>query len=650
MLLYLIKLSISLAVVTTFYWMVLRKLTFYKWNRWYLLGYSLLSFLLPFLNVYDFLEPGTTGPVVMEAVPLLDLEQLRMLMGREEDTSLFSDPLRLAGVLLFAGMIFFIGRLILNVSSFLLMKRKAVLLQDGPVKVFALPDGSAHFSFGNNIFINPASHTDGELQRILLHEYVHVRQKHTFDLLLAEFLCLVMWFNPFAWLLRRAIRQNLEFLADEEVLKQGIAPKEYQLLLLKVMSGLPHRFVAPFGFSFLKKRIAMMNKNKTARVHAVRFLFVLPLMAATVLSFRSMAGMQPPPAPPAMDVPAPPPPPVEFSGEDPFSDFFRRNPQVKYVSMKSPDGEVVVTLKSGKKEVYDFANATQKEAFTKKYGKYVPPPPPPPPPVQNRKMPAPPAPPKVSGDTIAPKLKGEVRNIKVSNRALNETFSHDDKVDASLDQLKVSESQGKTGHLGSTKIMVRGTNDTTKKPLFVIDGVPAKDDFKLETIVPDDIEEISILKDASATALYGEKGKNGVILITTKKNKGAVQEKVVVGYRTTPSKGVVVVDAKNQAKEEVVVEGYKKTTPAATGKEKVVIVEGYKKTTDADPKNIILNNGGQPVNALVVYNGKEYTVKDFQALNVDPDTIESIDVFKNEAAIAKYGDKGKNGVIVIKSK
>lgn len=646
MLLYLIKLSISLAVVTTFYWVFLRKLTFYKWNRWYLLGYSLLSFLLPFLNVYDFLEPGASKPVVVEAVPLLDLEQLRLLMGREEDASLFSDPLRMAGVLLMAGMVFFVGRLVLNVSSFLVMKRKAVLLQDGPVKVFALPDGSSHFSFGNNIFINPASHTDGELQRILLHEYVHVRQKHTFDLLLAEFLCLVMWFNPFAWLLRRAIRQNLEFLADEEVLKQGIAPKEYQLLLLKVMSGLPHRFVAPFGFSFLKKRIAMMNKNKTARVHAVRFLFALPLMAATVLSFRSMAGMQPPPAPPVMDVPAPPPPPVEFSGEDPFSDFFRRNPQVKYVSMKSPDGEVVVTLKSGKKEVYDFSNATQKEAFTKKYGKYVPPPPPPPPPVEKRKMPAPPPPPKVSGDTGVPKLKGEVKNIKVSNRALNETFSYDNKVDASLDQQKVLESKEKNGHLGSTKIMVRGANDTTKKPLFVIDGVVMKDDYKLDAIDPNQIESISILKDASAVAIYGEKAKNGVIMITTKK----IKEVVVVGYGTKPSKGVGVMDAKNQVKEEVVVEGYKKTTPAATGKEKVIVVEGYKKTTQPDPENIILNNGGQPVNALVIYNGKEYTVKDFQALKVDPNTIDSISVLKNESATAQYGDKGKNGVIIIKSK
>ncbi|MCM5529120.1 TonB-dependent receptor plug domain-containing protein [Parasegetibacter sp. NRK P23] len=644
MLLYLIKLSISLAVVTTFYWVFLRKLTFYKWNRWYLLGYSLLSFLLPFLNVYDFLEPGASKPVVVEAVPLLDLEQLRLLMGREEDASLFSDPLRMAGVLLMAGMVFFVGRLVLNVSSFLVMKRKAVLLQDGPVKVFALPDGSSHFSFGNNIFINPASHTDGELQRILLHEYVHVRQKHTFDLLLAEFLCLVMWFNPFAWLLRRAIRQNLEFLADEEVLKQGIAPKEYQLLLLKVMSGLPHRFVAPFGFSFLKKRIAMMNKNKTARVHAVRFLFVLPLMAATVLSFRSMAGMQPPPAPPVMDVPAPPPPPVEFSGEDPFSDFFRRNPQVKYVSMKSPDGEVIVTLKNGKKEVYDFSNATQKEAFTKKYGKYTPPPPPPPPPVEMRKMPAPPAPPKVSGDTGAPKLKGEVKNIKVSNRTLNETFSYDNRVDASLDQNKVLESQGKTNHLGTTKIMVRGASDTTKKPLFVIDGVVMKDDYKLDAIDPNEIESISILKDASAVAIYGERAKNGVILITTKK----IKEVVVVGYGT--KKGIAVVDAKNQAKEEVVVEGYKKTTPAATGKEKVIVVEGYKKTTQPDPENIILNNGGQPVNALVIYNGKEYTVKDFQALKVDPNTIDSISVLKNESATAQYGDKGKNGVIIIKSK
>lgn len=120
----------------------------------------------------------------------------------------------------------------------------------------------------------------------MMHEYVHVRQKHSVDILLAEILCLLQWFNPFAWMLRKYIRQNLEFLADNEVIRHGIAPREYQLLLLKVMGVNPH-LVAPFGFSFLKKRIKMMNKNKTPGIQAVRFLFALPLLLIVSFSFRT---------------------------------------------------------------------------------------------------------------------------------------------------------------------------------------------------------------------------------------------------------------------------------------------------------------------------------------------------------------------------
>ena len=81
-------------------------------------------------------------------------------------------------------------------------------------------------------------------------------------------------------------------------------------------------------------------------------------------------------------------------------------------------------------------------------------------------------------------------------------------------------------------------------------------------------------------------------------------------------------------------------------------MEGYKKSTQQGPENIVINSraGGKTLDALVIYNGKEYSWKEYEALKVEPATIESIDVLKNESAIAKYGDKGKNGVIIIKSK
>jgi hypothetical protein len=145
------------------------------------------------------------------------------------------------------------------------------------------------FSFGNAIFINQHRHTEAELQEIIRHEFVHIRQRHTIDVLFTELLCILNWYNPAAWGLRRAVRQNLEFIADNEVLQSGLDKQTYQYLLLNVMGQPQFRIATPFNFSSLKNRIVMMNKMKSAKAHLVKFLFMLPLLAVLLLSFRNVA-------------------------------------------------------------------------------------------------------------------------------------------------------------------------------------------------------------------------------------------------------------------------------------------------------------------------------------------------------------------------
>jgi hypothetical protein len=147
------------------------------------------------------------------------------------------------------------------------------------------------FSFGRSVFINSQLHTEEEIEDILLHEYIHVRQRHTIDVIWSEILCLLNWYNPFAWLIRFHIRQNLEFIADGKVLENGIDKKKYQYLLLKVTGCSPFKISTPFNFSSLKKRINMMNKIKSAPVHLLRFLFMLPLLAVLLLAFRSTVNL-----------------------------------------------------------------------------------------------------------------------------------------------------------------------------------------------------------------------------------------------------------------------------------------------------------------------------------------------------------------------
>lgn len=280
---YLLKLSISLAVVYLFYALVLRRLTFHTWNRWYLLGYSLLAFFIPFVNISPMLEQGAWNENTMV--------QLIPVMGNYEVAKPANaiDGWTACLLLLIAGVVFMLVRLLLQYLSFRYIRKSSKLISDGNVKIYQVDKQIIPFSFGRSIFINQDQHSEHELKEIIRHEFIHVKQRHTADILWSEVLCMLNWYNPFAWLIRQSIRQNLEFIADHQVLKAGLDRKQYQYLLLKVV-GVPAFAIAnQFNFSSLKKRIAMMNRMRSAKVHLIKFLFVLPLVTILLLAFRSVA-------------------------------------------------------------------------------------------------------------------------------------------------------------------------------------------------------------------------------------------------------------------------------------------------------------------------------------------------------------------------
>jgi hypothetical protein len=188
------------------------------------------------------------------------------------------------GLITIASILFL--RFVISYFSFLKIQQKAKLISKDGVKIYQVDENIIPFSFGNSIFINSKLHTEEELGEIVRHEFVHVRQNHTIDIIWAEILCIINWYNPFAWLLKRSIRQNLEFIADNKVIENGINKKQYQYLLLKVIGNKQFSIATQFNFSSLKKRIVMMNKTKSAKRQLGRFLFLLPVFAVILLSFR----------------------------------------------------------------------------------------------------------------------------------------------------------------------------------------------------------------------------------------------------------------------------------------------------------------------------------------------------------------------------
>ncbi|HEY0680607.1 MAG TPA: M56 family metallopeptidase [Chitinophagaceae bacterium] len=404
---YLLKLSIALGVVFIFYRLVLRPLTFYQWNRRYLILYPVAAFFIPFINLYKYVpEAELQETKLVKFIPVI---QLNAEVTATAPANTFN-PLLPVVILLAVGSVILLIRLIIQWYSLRRIRKNAVQLYHPDVDVFHVDEHVIPFSFGKSIYLNTSLHNEAELHDIILHEFVHVKQKHSFDILLSEILCVLNWYNPFAWLIRHAIRQNLEFIADQAVLNNGLDRKTYQYHLLKVIGSSQYSIANNFNFSSLKKRIAMMNRIKSARLHLVKFLFVLPLLAVLLVAFRNNDGWyknagtdtiperknllsgQLIPGDELFEVPV-------IS----LKEFYKRNPAVKEVSWSDND-EIILYKKNGKREVYLLNNKDEIRKFEAMYGSIpavIPPPPAPPSPS------APTSPIEVTGVPI-PTEPGEV--------------------------------------------------------------------------------------------------------------------------------------------------------------------------------------------------------------------------------------------------
>lgn len=380
---YIIKISISLMLVYGFYALVLRRLTFYALNRWYLLLYSLLAFVLPLINIAPVLEDADwNNYTLINIIPVVEHYEPVMEAGMVQENA--GQPFPWLLLLFTAGVFIITVKLLIQYWSLNQLRRSSRLLISEGIKVYQVDRNIIPFSFGNAIYLNQHLHSETELREIIRHEFIHVKQKHSVDMLLGEMLCILNWYNPFAWMIRHAIRQNLEFVADQQVLSQGLDRKQYQYLLLKVTGISSYSIASKFNFSSLKKRIAMMNKTKTARVHLARFLFILPLMAVILLAFRKSEQFNH----------------IIASADHVLTITDTLPDNVKRIHINKNKEKATVTLDNGDVEVYDLTDPKEKAAYQKKYGDITPPPPPPPPPARPAtpragKLPPPPPPPPV---------------------------------------------------------------------------------------------------------------------------------------------------------------------------------------------------------------------------------------------------------------
>jgi len=362
--------------------------------------------------------------------------------------------------------------------SMRLVRKTSQLIVDGEVRVYHTDKNIIPFSFGNAIYINQYKHTESELIDIIHHELTHAKQKHTIDIVWSEWLCILNWYNPFAWLIRSAIRQNLEFIADNKVLHNGIDKKQYQYLLLKVIGVPQYGITSNFNFTSLKKRIVMMNKIESAKVHFIKFLFVLPLLAVILLAFRNQikhtkTGYVQPAAPIIADagqvdtnlfdtIPVPRP---SLAPLPPLVGI--PNSKGYIITIADNNGECIVIVKNKENKIVKAVSLVDWDKNEKEYpGKYGKIPSPSPAPQINNSLPV------TSPVPAAPPASSQPEQISLRAKSV---------------------------------------------PLIILDGKEMPPATELDQIAkPDEIESIEVLKNETTINTYGEKARNGVIIITTK--------------------------------------------------------------------------------------------------------------------------------------
>ena len=502
---YILKSSVCLVLFYLFFRLLLSKETFHRFNRMALLGVLFFSLLIPCIEV-------TTRHQVEVQQAVLSIEQLLLMaelettpanVGAVQETSVIS-WVQIVLLVYWAGILFLACR---NIYSLICLFRlvhsgKHEKLEKG-VTLVVHNQEIAPFSWMKYIVISRKDLEENG-REILIHEMAHIHHRHSVDLLVADICIFFQWFNPGAWLLKQELQNIHEYEADETVINEGVNAKEYQLLLIKKAVGTRlYSMANSFNHSKLKKRITMMLKEKSNPWARLKYLYVLPLAAIAVTAFAR----------------------PEISEKVEEISAVKVNDLAEIVEKKSEENVVKEPIDTTKNKVVVVGYRTEKKDSVLTSGK--------------KKV-------AISVQGISGEGKPLVIiNGKESERevvnALNPERIESVSVIGPEKAIKIYGEKAKDGVMdiklysekkfAPRKIEIEGINKTRLdalnsgakswgatfrsadggKPLVIIDGKEATGDDPLANISPDRIRSISVLKDKTALAAYGDKGKNGVI-------------------------------------------------------------------------------------------------------------------------------------------
>ena len=547
---YILKSSVCLVVFYLFYRLLLSRETFHRFNRVALLSILLLSCLLPLVEVT--VEEQTEVHQTM-----MTLEQWLMLadmMNTADTTDLQAEEVTvtwiqvallvyLAGILLFALRN---GYSLLKLGGLLKSGRKENLSKyiDGGEKVTLIVHDRdiAPFSWMKCIVISEKD-LDENGREILIHELAHIQNRHSWDLLVADICIFFQWFNPASWLLKQELQNIHEYEADETVIEKGVDAKQYQLLLIKKAVGTRlYSMANSFNHSKLKKRITMMLKEKSNPWAKLKYLYILPVAAIAVTAFA-----RPEISETAEEISAVKVNDLTAIVEAKAIKSTEESVQISTVSQDTVKVNYVPTEVSRKlqgtavfevvEEMPEFPGGVdammeylQKELRYPESAKEKG--------IQGR----------VTVQFIIDK-EGNVTNSKVTRSVDKDMDTEAIRLVKAMPKWKPGMQKGKavavkytvpvvfrleggktvnsqvTVNSKVSEFSVQGMNN----PLYIVDGKEVTSSI-LSALDVNKIESMTVLKNESATEVYGEKGKNGVILITL---KGSAEKSITLSNKSS---------------------------------------------------------------------------------------------------------------------
>lgn len=536
---YLLQVLVCSAVLMVYYLFVLRNKKFHQYNRFYLLGVAVVSWIVPLIKIVWEQQHAGVRQVDLLTVVAAGNSEIEALVASKQESldwvSLLPNLYVGVSICLAIAMIISLYRIYKiytthecsNLQEFYLVMTR---------------EKGTPFSFFSYIFWNAEIDIQTPAgKQILQHELTHVKQYHSIDKIGMQLILIVGWFNPFFWLLKKELDMIHEFIADKKSVENGDAASFAQMLLTTAYPGQQFPLTNPFFFSPIKRRLKMLTNVKNPSFSYARRIVVLPLLSIVVLLFAFRA---------------------------------KEEKMIAPVSMMDTTKKVMI----------------------------------------------------VQGYKISPE-----------------------------DTLIASKEKSKS-------VVIRmdgaGASSNGQKPLFILDGEVISESV-MSVIDPTKIESINILKDQAAVAVFGEKGKAGVVQITTKKggsdaapangrivlrgvptdNSKVFEERVLIISDTVKAKGKTILLKSNNLKD---VEFMAKNFDGAG-----ILVE----ETKGDGKKSGITFSGSPSGStpgLILVDGEKKTKKELDALS--PDQIKSVQVLKGESVIKEYGPEAKDGVIKITTK